>query len=191
MKKALLVVMGILFSFYTTKAQVENSWNLGVGVAVASFKNIDAEYIGDKRLFQVPRLNITAPVINAISLDLALSFNTIKDIKVIKNSAKYISIDGSLRYNFQKISEKLIPYVFIGGSIVDSERKATPTFNLGVGSTYWFSNKFGLNGQVYYKHSLEQFESMRSHTQFTFGISYNFEGGNLFNFRKTSSYGCE
>ena len=68
---------------------------------------------------------------------------------------------GSIRFHF-KTEATIYPYVFVGGSLVDSERKMTPTINAGAGATHWISDKIGINAQIYYKHSLESFSSMRT-----------------------------
>ena len=60
----------------------------------------------------------------------------------------------------------------LGGSIVDSERKMTPTLNIGAGGIYWITDRIGINPQVYYKYSLESYESMRSHIQGTLSVSF-------------------
>lgn len=190
MKKLVFIFFFSAFTL-TSTAQIRNSWNIGAGFAITNFNSSDALYIGDKTLFQTPRLNITAPITEEISLDLAYAFNTIKKIGIIENLAKYNSFDISARYNFNEIITNLNPYGFVGGSIVSSERKTTPTLNAGVGATYWISDKLGLNTQFYYKHSFENFESMRSHKHFTFSLLYNLGGEPLFDFRRSSSYKCK
>ncbi|MDY0780490.1 outer membrane beta-barrel protein [Tenacibaculum sp. IB213877] len=161
------VIMVGLCSFAQTK---NNTWQLGVGTGVVKFAEEDAAYIGDQYMFQVPRLNLTIPISHSLAFDGALSFNTF-DVGFITNSAKYFSMDGSLRYTFN-FDEKFFPYVFAGGSIVDSERKMTPTMNIGAGANYWITDSFGVNSQLYYKHSLDSFESMRSHIQVTLGVVF-------------------
>lgn len=173
-------------------AQVESNrnrkWQIGLGAGVVKFSDEDASFIGDKNMIQIPRLNLTIPIGEQLSLDGAMSFNSF-GIGFIDNSVKYFSLDGSIRYNFTELSEDFLPYVFAGGSLVDSERKMTPTFNVGAGLTYWITNSIGLNTQLYYKHSLESFESMRSHIQITGSLIYSFDIGNLFSGRATSAIG--
>lgn len=163
-----------LFVFCTHSIIAQNNkWHIGIGGAVTVFGKKDAAFIGDRAMFQAPRLNLTLPLNEKLSVDGAVSFNSF-DIGFIKNAVKYFSIDGSLRYNFTELFNNLNPYVFAGGSLVDSERKMTPTLNVGTGATYWLSNSFGLNTQLYYKHSFEGYESMRSHIQVTGGIVFSF-----------------
>lgn len=170
-------------SFITTNVISQNlndSWQIGVGVAITKFNESDASFIGDQYQFQVPRVNLTMPIGERFSLDGAVSFNSIDDAGFIANSAKYFSIDGSLRYNFDAILDRFSPYVFAGGSVVDSDRKMTPTLNIGAGGIYWITDAIGLNPQVYYKHSFEGFESMRSHLQGTFGVVFRLNWNNIF-----------
>lgn len=176
-KRTLLVIFLLSLSTHLTAQVQEQSslWQIGIGAGVVKFSDEDVSYIGDKNLFQIPRLNLTIPVSDNLSVDGAMSFNTF-DVGFISNSVKYFSMDASLRYNFRDLVQDLEPYVFVGGSLVDSERKMTPTMNIGLGATYWITNTIGLNGQLYYKHSLEIYESMRSHIQLTGSIVFAFEG---------------
>lgn len=174
MKKTIFI-LSVFFAASILAQSKSKKWQIGVGVGIVQFSDEDASFIGDKYLFQIPRLNLTVPITENLSVDGAMSFNTF-DPGFIENSVKYFSMDGSLRYSFNQVSEKFFPYVFVGGSLVDSERKMTPTFNFGAGATYWISDSFGLNTQLYYKYSLESFESMRSHIQVTGGIVYAFDG---------------
>ncbi|WP_435260956.1 hypothetical protein [Tenacibaculum sp. nBUS_03] len=159
---------------------LNESWQIGVGFGVAKFNESDASYIGDQYIFQTPRLNLTMPIGERLSLDGAISFNTINDIGIMENSASYFSLDTSLRFNFSPILTNFSPYVFVGGSIVDSERKMTPTLNIGAGGIYWVSDRIGINPQVYYKHSLENYESMRSHIQGALSVIIKLDWINLF-----------
>lgn len=161
-------------------AQVKNNeLQIGVGVGIVKFSEEDASFIGDQYLFQVPTLNLTVPINDHVSIDGAMSFNTF-DPGFITNSVKYFSMDGSIRYSFIHLSDDFMPYVFAGASLVDSELKMTPTINVGAGATYWLTDIIGLNAQVYYKYSLESFESMRSHIQVTGGLVFALDMQDLF-----------
>jgi hypothetical protein len=177
LKRTLLVLFLLLYSS-TILAQVQERgslWQIGIGAGVVKFSDENAAFIGDKNLFQIPRLNLTIPISDKLSLDGAMSFNTF-DVGFISNSVKYFSMDGSLRYNFKDLVKDFEPYVFVGGSLVDSELKMTPTMNIGAGATYWVTNTIGLNTQIYYKHSLEVYSSMRSHIQLTGSLIFAFDG---------------
>ncbi len=180
MRKSFFVAVFILVTSSVIGQNLNDSWQIGFGAGITRFSAEDAAYIGDATIFQVPRFNITMPVSDRVSLDGAVSFNTIEDVGFIKNSASYFSIDGSVRYNFDAVLERFAPYVFVGGSVVDSERKMTPTLNFGAGGVYWISNRVGINPQLYYKHSFEGYESMRSHVQGTLSIIFKLDWFNLF-----------
>ncbi|CAM1357966.1 conserved exported hypothetical protein [Tenacibaculum litopenaei] len=179
-KTIFLAVCSLFFSVGLIAQNLNESWQIGFGVAMTKFSESDAGFIGDQYQFQVPRLNLTMPIGERLSVDAAMSFNTLDEVGFVSNSAKYFSIDGSLRYNFDAIIDNFSPYVFVGGSVVDSERKMTPTFNLGVGGIYWVSDRIGINPQVYYKHSLESYESMRSHIQGALSVLIKMDWNNLF-----------
>lgn len=187
-KKVLLVVFMLLYVSLFAQIQEQNKWEVGVGMGIVKFSDENAAFIGDKHLVQIPRLNLTVPISESLTVDGAISFNTF-GVGFIENSVKYFSMDASLRYNFRNLSETIVPYVFAGASLVDSELKMTPTFNFGTGATYWITKNFGINSQLYYKYSLESFESMRSHIQITGGLVFSFDGGSLFSGRSSSSVG--
>lgn len=181
-KNFLFITVFTLFSFFSfsqgSKA-IDPNWQFGLGIGLVKFSDKDVAYIGDKHLSQIPRLNATRRINDNFSLDAAISFGASDsglDL-VTTNNVLYFSFDVSGRYKYIKTIERLDPFIFIGGSIVDSERKMTPTANIGTGVSYWFSNNFGFSTQVYYKHSLESFESMRSHLQFTAGIIFGLNSG--------------
>lgn len=147
-------------------SQTKNyEWQLGVGFGITKFSDEDAVFIEDKHQLQIPRVNITAPVTDHISVDAAVSVNTF-GLEIIENSAFYFSLDGSVRYHVE-VTENFMPYVFTGVSLTDSSHKLTATLNVGAGATYWINNLLGFNAQAYYKYSPNGFESMRSHLQFT------------------------
>lgn len=196
MKK--LILIAIFFAFVNSvcsqvqkkqKAKKEK-WQFGIGGALVKFGDKHVEYIGDRFLFQVPRFNLSAPIGNKWSFDGALSFNTLKDAGFVSNSVWYFSMDGSFRYNFYEVSKNFHPYVFTGGSWVDSERKMTPTLNFGAGATYWVGDNFGFNSQLYYKHSFEGYESMRSHIQITASVIFGINWNRLFSGGKARSTNC-
>jgi len=181
MRNKILLLIVLCCSINLFSQNLNDSWQIGVGIGITKFSSSDAAFIGDGYQFQVPVLSMTMPIGERLSLDGAMSFNTIDDVGFISNSAKYFSMDGSLRYNFDAVLDKFSPYVFVGGSIVDSERKMTPTFNVGAGGIYWITERMGINPQLYYKHSLESFESMRSHIQGTLGVVFKLNWNNTGN----------
>ena len=85
----------------------------------------------------------------------------------------YTTFDALIRYNFGTSQNSFVPYVFIGGSLINAS-SVTPTTNFGIGSTYWFSDKYGFNFQVMYKDSQVKFTSQKSHFVSSVGFVYSF-----------------
>ena len=175
MRNVIVFIIFAIIFFITEKNLAQNRWEIGASASLIKFNNKSASFIGDKHLFQIPRLNFTYNFKNNFSIDAEFTFNTINDVKIIKNSVKYNSFGGSARYHFKNQFGFLEPYAFIGGTFVKSDRKRTPTLNLGIGNTYWVSSRLGINTQVIYKFSENRFESMRSHFQFTLGVVYSLD----------------
>lgn len=207
-KNIFFVFFALCFS--TIIAQTKNNeWQVGVGASVTQFSDEDALFIGDKYQFQIPRINVTMPLSDNLAIDAALTFQTL-DFGFITNDAKYFSFDASLRY-FHPFSDIFMPYVFGGVSIANSGVDdpevnidnfdptittstvgfdISPTFNIGLGATIWVNEVLGFNTQVYYKHSLNSFEGMRSHVQITGGMVFALNLFDLFFNGKTSSGFC-
>lgn len=165
----LYVVMGVIIN-----VQSQNNFELGLSTSVVRFSDKNAAFIGDKHMFQIPMVHANYLINKKLSVGVELSFNTINNIGIMKNTVKYNSFGGSIRYHFRDVSSIFEPYVFLGGTMVKSERKRTPTLNFGIGNTYWITNKLGVNTQVIYKFSEKRFRSMKSHFNFTLGVVYNF-----------------
>lgn len=174
MKNVMVFMVFVMFCFITNQSQAQDGWEVGASASLIKFNKNNASYIGDKHIFNTPRLNLTYNFKNNFAIDTEVSFNTINNIGIIKNAVKYNSIGASLRYHFKKKCNSLNPYVFIGGTLVKSERKRTPTLNFGLGNTHWITDRIGVNTQAIYKFSEKRFESMRSHFQFTVGVVYSF-----------------
>lgn len=168
-----IIIFLFVIGFSSLVAQTRNKeWQVGIGAGVTMFSDEDALFIGDKTQFQIPRVNITMPLTNNLAIDGAISFQTL-DFGFITNEdgTNYLSLDASLRY-FYNLSDILYPYVFAGASLTDANLKITPTFNIGAGATFWINDIVGFNTQIYYKYSLDSFESMRSHIQITAGMVF-------------------
>ncbi|WBX73698.1 hypothetical protein PG913_00060 [Tenacibaculum pacificus] len=168
----ILLITLFCFSINLCSQNLNDSWQIGAGIGITKFSESDGDVIGDTNMFQVPVLSLTVPVSKHLSVNSAMSLSVIDNIGIMENSVNYFSIDASLRYNFNAILNKFSPYIFVGGSVVDSELRSTPTLNIGTGGIYWFTNTIGLNPQVYYKYSADSFESMHSHIQATLSLVF-------------------
>jgi hypothetical protein len=166
----ILLLIGIQ-SFAQNK---ENRWVVGTSIGVAKFSSEDSRSIGEQFIFQMPKLNVSRYFFNGLTVDAAISFNTINEISgVYKNSISYLSLDGGVKYDFGTSNDNLVPYAIFGGSLLKTTYKMTPTFNIGAGATFWLNSRYGINTQLLYKSSPETFESMRSHMYFSVGVVYS------------------
>lgn len=177
MFKNFFVACFLITSFFCANAQfsIDKKWQFGIGGGLVKFSDKDAPYIGDKHLAQIPRFNATYAVKDKFALDAAFSFGSFDSAIITTNQVPYFSFDVSGRYHFLQNIRNFEPFAFVGVSLVDSSRKMTPTINLGAGATYWFSKVVGISTNFYYKHSLDSFESMRSHIQISFGVVFGLD----------------
>jgi len=175
MSKFLKVFLIFFFVGYQLFGQnKENKWVVGASVGVVKFTSEDSQFIGEQFIFQMPKLNVSRYFYKGLTLDAAISFNTINEISgFYNNDVPYFSLDGAVKYDFGKSKENFVPYIMFGGSLLKTTYKMTPTFNIGAGGTFWLNSRYGANIQLLHKNSLETFGSMRSHTYFSVGVVYS------------------
>lgn len=181
MKRILLVALLICF-FTAGSAQTKGQkWVAGVSGSFVNFGDSGAtSNLGERFNIQVPKLTLTRYLWKGFSLEGGVTLSIIDELGgFYSNSFNYLSIDYGFRYDFNLSEENLVPYFYMGGSIINGPStiqgsKATPTFNIGFGGTYWITHHWGLNVQGTYKYSQADYESMRSHSQVSVGIVYSF-----------------
>lgn len=143
---------------------------------MVKFSSEDSKVVGDQFIFQIPKLNVSRYFYNGLTLDAAISFNTINELgSLYTNSVSYLSMDGAAKYDFGTSNDNLVPYIVFGGRLLKTTYKMTPTFNIGAGGTFWLNSRYGFNTQLLYKSSAKSFGSMRSHTYFSFGLVYSLQ----------------
>ena len=173
------IMIFVMFVLAIKNVQSQNKLELGISSSIIKFSDKAASVIGDRYLFQVPTLSANYRYNNSFSFGLEIAFNLVNDIGLISNSINYNSYGGFVQYHLNE-SNKIKPYIFLGGTMVKAQLKRTPTLNFGVGNSYWLTDNFAINTQVGYKFSEKRFESMQSHFQFTAGVLYSFDVGSLF-----------
>jgi hypothetical protein len=165
--------LSFLFLFLTISMFGQNAsskWTFGVDLASVKYSETDGNNPNIRGMFisQSPRLSLAKHMFSGVTFVGSVSTS-------IGDNQDYTTFDGVARYDFKTSQNTAVPYVLIGGSFVKALR-LTPTLNFGVGSTFWFSDKYGLNIQAMYKYSEERFESQKSHIFPTIGLVYSFKG---------------
>lgn len=173
------VIVFVVFFVLMVKVQSQNNFEVGISSSIIKFNDKAAAIVGDKHLFQVPTLNVSYYLKEALSVNVEMGFSTIKDIGIMSNAINYSSYGASLKYNLDYFN-KFKPYVFLGGTMVKAELKRTPTLNFGVGNSYWITERLAISTQAAYKFSEQRFESMQSHFQFSAGVLFSLDLGHLF-----------
>lgn len=171
-RKYVLICIFFIAILQRVKAQSnESKWTFGLHLAAALYQDVNGQKIGGSIISQIPRGSIAMYFKNGFTLEGALGISTI-------DSQKYTTFDGAIRYDFGNSEEKVVPYVFLGGSIV-SASNPTPTLNFGAGNTFWILPNYGLNIQLMYKFSETQFESQFSHVYPSVGLIYSLKPRNM------------
>ena len=173
------IIIILFFSLVTEAQNKENIWVVGVSGSLINFGDSNLNRLKEGVNFQAPKINITRYLFSGFSIDAGITLSALGDIDgFVSNSFTYSSFDGHVRYDFNLSDENLVPYVAFGASLVGPPStikgsKTTRVLNFGFGGTFWVLNNWGLNTQVNYKYSPEEYESMISHTQLTVGLVYS------------------
>lgn len=180
MKKIIILLLLVPVSLTSYSQNKDNKWTLGVSGSFVSFGERGINSIGERFNSQLPKVTVSRYLFAGLVANAGFTYGAINKIDgFFSNEFDYFSLDGNLRYDFNLSDENLVPYIGLGGSIVGAPStiqgsKATPTLNFTFGGTFWISPQWGLNTQTTYKHSPDDFESMRSHLQISAGLVYSF-----------------
>ena len=167
MRTTVIIIFLLAFTIHIKSQNIQQKWTAGISLAGAKYT-----YIGPPLVEVSPRLNISRYIFKGLSLDMGFA----KD--VIGDTQTYTTFDGSFRFDFGQSNYNVVPYILIGASSLKG-KVITGTMNLGVGNTFWFSSKYGLNFQLIYKYSKDIIQSQRSHLYPSLGLVYSFSARNL------------
>lgn len=169
--KSIFLVFFLFCSFVVNAQNPEERWTAGLHAGSVLYSDAGGANVGGSYIDQLPRITLSRYMFKNITFQAGLGISTI-------DAQKYTTFDGLAKYDFGNSYDKLVPYVFIGGSFIDAKR-VTPTLNFGVGNTFWFSPNYGINAQLMYKFSENRFESQSSHIYTSIGIVYSFKPRNM------------
>jgi len=91
---------------------------------------------------------------------------------------KYLTLDATIRYDFNRSDDNAVPYLLLGVSSINA-LITSPTINFGAGNTLWFSQQYGVNFQAMLRYSSDKTYLQKSHKYFSVGIVYSFIPRNL------------
>jgi hypothetical protein len=155
--------------------QNENSkWTVAIDFATVPYRIESGETIDTSLLIQSPRFSLLnqSPrfsIAKYMSKNITFvgSFSS-----TIGGNKKYTTFDGLVRYDFGTSQNIFVPYVLIGGSLINAA-SLTPTINFGAGNTLWFSDKYGFNFQIMYKVPKDELAIQKSHFMISIGFVYS------------------
>lgn len=181
MKRFLLILFLVGTCCNSFAQNRDSKWTVGVSGSLVNFGETGPNSVGDRFLYQFPKISLSRYVIPSITFDLSASISTLDEVEgFYSNNFNYFSTDAVVRYDFGTSKENLVPYIgvglgFIGApeTILNSELSTTANFVFG--GTFWFSPKFGFNGEIVYKYVSDTNVSMRPHTQISAGLVYSFK----------------
>nr|WP_321233773.1 OmpA family protein [uncultured Psychroserpens sp.] len=183
---ALLLVV----SFNVNAQDENNPWKIEIGANAVDFYPVgeDAplgEYFDEfynvtdhwNYLPSLSKVSVSRYISDGFTLSLAGTINRID--KVGDSSAQdlsYYGLDGGISYGLMDLinSNKIDPYLGVGGGYTWVDEIGAGTLNGTVGVNYWFSENVGLTAQSSYKHSFEDY--LAKHWQHSIGISIKFGG---------------
>lgn len=162
----IIVFLFLIMPSLLHSQNANNKWTFAIDLASVPYLITGGGAISSSLLNQSPRFSIAKYMSHNTTF--VGSFST-----AIGGSNKYTTFDGLIRYDFGTSQNIFVPYVFIGGSLINAFI-LTPTINFGAGNTYWFSDAYGFNLQIMYKDSQEKYASQKSHFMSSIGFVYSF-----------------
>ena len=179
MKKIVFLINIFLLSWLSNAQSEESKWVVGLSTSLVILNNNERDRIQDGHNFQFPKINVVRYLTSGVSFDASMTLGVVGIDPIVKNPFDYFSLDGTLRYDFNLSDDNFVPYVGIGGSLINApstipNSKTSANLNLTFGSTLWVSNYFGINAQGTYKNPLQQAQGMVNHMQLSVGLVYSF-----------------
>ena len=182
MRRIISLVIFLMMCTMVSSQTKDQKWVLGVSGSLISFGDAGpASMIKERFNFQFPKLNLTRYLFKGFILEGGVTLSSVDRVDgLYTNAFNYISLDGAIRYDFNRSEENLVPYIslgssFIGGPSTIAGSRTTATINSSIGMNFWISPQWGLNVQGTYKFSSPDYESMRSHHQLSVGFIYSFK----------------
>ena len=146
MRTTVIIIFLLAFTIHIKSQNKQQKWAAGISLAGAKYTYNGPPVV---EVSPSPRLNISRYIFKGLSLDMGFA----KD--VIGDTQTYTTFDGAFRFDFGRSNHNIVPYILIGASALKG-KVITGTMNLGVGNTFWFSSKYGIefsiNLQVFERH---------------------------------------
>ncbi len=188
----LLFTMLLVLSFSNINAQDDNNpWLFSFGVNAVDLYPVGEDApLGDyfDEHFNVNDHWNILPSLSTITVSKYLgdgfSFGATGSVNMIEkvgdsrttSDLSYIAIDGMIKYSLGELLNwnKLEPYLGVGGGYTWVDKIGAGTLNGSLGLNYWFNDNWGLNAQMGYKHSFEDY--LPKHWQHSVGVNVKFGG---------------
>ncbi|CAI8299638.1 MAG: Uncharacterised protein [Flavobacterium sp. SCGC AAA160-P02] len=179
MKKIVFLINVFLFSWLSNAQSEESKWVVGLSSSLLRFDKNERDRIQDGHNFQFPKINVVRYLTDGVSFDASITLGVVGIDPIVHNPFDYFSLDGTLRYDFNLSDDNFVPYVGLGGGLINApstiqNSKTSGTLNLTFGSTLWISNHLGVNAQSTYKNPLQQGQGIVNHIQISVGVVYSF-----------------
>lgn len=193
--KIVIIIVALFFLAiqHSYSQDQDNKWVIGVGVNVVDFypTNESSSATGNNGGFfsgitnakdhwnvSAPSINVSRHIKNRFSADASLSMNKISKVGDFEvDNLSYFAVDIAAQYDILDSSKKLRPYVYAGTGYTWVDSKGWGTINIGLGSNYWFNDKFGVKINAIYKHSGEdKVDKLLSHFQYSLSVVLKLNG---------------
>lgn len=168
-KNFLFTILVFIFTISFRAQSKDSKWTAGVSYALAKYTPEQSKLLGYQFVHQFPRLDISRHLLGGFSLNAAVAAGQIIDPQL----NKYLTLDATIRYDFNRSDDNAVPYLLLGVSSINA-LITSPTINFGAGNTLWFSQQYGVNFQAMLRYSSDKTYLQKSHKYFSVGIVYSF-----------------
>lgn len=173
--KSFILVVLLIITFLSNDLKAQdfykgNPWlfNYSLNIVIEDAEQFKTYFNGNKIVWNISPFNFCAEkrlnkgkafLINVGSSLYPL--NQQLDGRTLKKPVDVFSIESGLKFNFNylvKEDNKFDPYIQIDAGIWTRGNKAYPSVGAGFGFNHWFSNTFGIRGNIQYKDIITAYE---------------------------------
>ena len=123
-KNFLFTILVFIFTISFRAQSKDSKWTAGVSYALAKYTPEQSKLLGYQFVHQFPRLDISRHLLGGFSLNAAVAAGQIIDPQL----NKYLTLDATIRYDFNRSDDNAVPYLLLGVSSINALITSSSTY---------------------------------------------------------------